>query len=178
MLAGDGAIRQAWRDRFEVDAARRLEVDGPEACLLRRPMTDAGLEAGLRIAQATIESGDPGSGRRLLESLRSWPGATGAVISDRIAVLDALAAIAIAGEDPIASKIESRDAAIDSVRRHDPALAARLDAIADTSMRTGPASPASPFGRDWTALWEVPLEVSLHRQRTVDLATGLSLIHI
>lgn len=172
VLADDGAIRDAWRARHEAEAATILAEDGAEACLRRRPLTDAGLEAGLRIAQRTIESGDPGNGRRLLAGLADWPGAGAAEVADRRAVLEVLAWIAIAVDDPSPATRDARDAAIEVVRLRDAGLADRLAAIAAADPPGDGRPTASPFDRDWTALWEVPLEASLHRQRTVDVATG------
>lgn len=172
-LSEDGAIRDAWRERFEVEASRILVEQGPDAALRRRPVTEAGLEAGLRVAQRAIESGDPEVGRRALVELADWPGAIASEVADRRELLEALAWIAIASREDRQAVRESRDAAIELVSRRDRKLAERLAAIAvlNTPSSDG-LSVASPFDRDWTSLWEIPLETSLLRQRTVDPTTG------
>lgn len=173
LLARDGAIREAWRDRHDDEAASILEREGAEACLRRRPMTAPGLEAGLRIAQRAIERGAPDAAIRLLDGIASWPGGSAGVVVDRMEVLRALALIAIDRDHRSVASATDRDAAIERVRTRDESLAARLTTIAtDAASTIAPEPLGSAFGREWTVLWEIPLDASLHRTRTIDSETG------
>ncbi len=173
LLERDGAIREAWRSRHDDEAASILEREGEEACLRRRPMTTAGLEAGLRIAQRSVEIGAPDSAVRLLDLVADWPGASAGKVVDRVAVLRALAMIGIDRDRRSTESASERDAAIDAVRTRDADLGARLDAIAEaTEAMVLPDPSRSAFDREWTVLWEIPLEASLHRARTIDSETG------
>ena len=175
VLARHPEVRAVWQEAREVEAAAMLETAGAIETWRRRPMTLAGLEAALRAAQTAIEHGSPEAGLRLLESIETWPGATDAATAARRDLLTATAWIAIARNDDSPANRHRRDDAIAAVRRRDADLAARLAAWiespaddADVADR-GDADPAT---KAWTVLWEEPLEASLHRRRTTDLATG------
>jgi hypothetical protein len=174
VLFQEASVRRAWRERCDAEALELLESAGPDETLRRRPMTKAGLEAAYRVAQRLIESGLASSGLRLLESIEEWPDAGTAVSSRRREILAAIAWIDLASSDGLASSQDARDEAIDLVRRHDPALAERISRwiVAGNELPIGSSSDRDPSLREWTVLWEAPLQDSLHRRRTVDRPTG------
>ncbi len=177
VLAENTAVRNVWRSESDVEAMDLLASAGPEETLRRRPMTAAGLESALRTAQRAIERGSPEAGLRLLEAIASWPGAEAIDVQRRRELLAATAWIAMAGNEAAGSDRRRREEAIELVRRRDPAVADRLAGWADSLVRAdGPAAvDRDPATREWTALWSAPLEESLHRRRTVDLASGRTL---
>ncbi len=174
VLAGNAAVRTAWRERGEVEASELLSAAGPAETLRRRPMTGAGLEAAYRAAQRAIESGSPEAGLRLLDSVATWPDADTPEAQGRRELLAATAWIAIARDAGSAPDRRRRDDAIEAVRRREPAAAARLQVWAEAIDRPGDdgAGDMDPAMREWTVLWDAPLEESLHRRRTVDPGSG------
>ncbi len=177
VLAENAEVRRAWRTRGDDEASELLATAGPAETLRRRPMTAAGLESALRTAQRAIEGGAPDAGLRLLDAVADWPGADTDDVLRRRDVLAATAWIAIARDDVSASDRRRRDDAIEVVRRREPAIADRLAAWADAWDRVDdPAAvDQDPATREWTVLWDAPLEESLYRRRTIDRASGRTL---
>ncbi len=179
LLAGDAAVRSAWRERFDIEAEGLLERAGADETLRRRPFTAAGLEAALRVAQRCIESGSPNVGLRLLASIGSWEGASSRESGPRRDLLTALAWIAIERESPSPTAVRRRDEAIDVVRDWNAEVAERLEAWARIRSSGDPASIPMRLGelmeQEWTVLWEAPLEATLFLRRTTDRSTGRAL---
>ncbi len=175
VLVRDAAVRSAWLERCDAEAAALLAEAGEVETLRRRPMTEAGLEAALRLAQTCIESGSPDAGLRLLEEVEGWPGASAVESRRRQDILRAIAWIAIARAEDSDANRGRRDDAIDRVRRVAEEVADRLVTwTVNGADGEGAVTEAGvdPADRAWTVLWEEPLEASLHRRRTTDMATG------
>ncbi|MCH2161443.1 MAG: hypothetical protein MK085_06170, partial [Phycisphaerales bacterium] len=73
LLKSRDALVNAWREEASASAAAMLDVEAPQVTYDTRPLTAAGFEAGLRIAQARLESGRFASALRMVEELRTWP---------------------------------------------------------------------------------------------------------
>ncbi len=165
-------VLDAWNERVGDEAVAMLEVAGPLETWRRRPMTPAGLEAAFRLAQRSIESGSAESGLRLLDALVGWPGLDAEMMRERRAMLVALAWVRIAEDSGRPADQRRRDEAIGQVRA--AGAVAALTEWAASRSATDAATPPDddPSRREWTVLWEAPLEASLHRRRTTDLASG------
>ena len=172
LLLSQPGVLAAWQREKDAEAATMLVEAGADVVFQRRPLTAAGLEAGLRIAQRLIETGRAGGGLRLLDTLERWPDAASA--GERFGVLRALALVDLARREPQA--IAARDQSIEGLAVGNPDVARRLraivDATADEDRPIGPPSFATVRDRDWTSLWRLPLTDSLFRRKTTDTATG------
>ena len=175
LLESDPGVLAAWR-RAESSAANAMLLEeGIVATCQRRPLTAAGLEAGLRLAQRTIESGRPTAGLRLIDSLANWQGS--ARMASRIDLLRALALIDLArqpGSDA-STKLE-RDKAIELVAADSPSRAEALVTLRDDLSRTSDAGSAVKVATleklEWTPLWDVEMGDALFRRKTTNMATG------
>ena len=175
LLESDPGVLAAWR-RAESTAARTMLLEeGILATHQRRPLTAAGLEAGLRLAQRTIESGRPTAGLRLLDSLADWQG--GAEEAARINLLRTLGLIDLArrpGAD--ASTAVERDKAIELVAADSPSQAEALLSLRDDLAQAPDSGSRVDFETlerlDWTPLWDVMMGDALFRRKTTNMATG------
>lgn len=172
LLLSEPAVLAVWQREENLDAERMLAEEGADAVFRRRPLTTAGLEAGLRIAQRLIETGRAGGGLGLLGTLESWPDASSA--DNRFGLLRALALVDLARREPLV--VAARDQSITQLAARDPEAARRLRSIVDAPMSEarspGPPSVESIRDRDWTSLWRLPLTDSLFLRKTTDIATG------
>ena len=175
LLESDPGVLAAWRRAETGPANAMLVEDGIEAAFQRRPLTTAGLEAGLRLAQRMIESGRPYAGLRLIDSLANWQGTVRT--ASRIDLLRALALIDLVrrpgSDDSVAMEL---DRAIELVAAESPSRAEALvtlreDLAADPP--TGmPVDLESLKKLDWTPLWDVEMGDALFRRKTTNMATG------
>ena len=177
ILRSDPAVLAAWRREASADAARLLEAGDPGEAFDRRPLTDAGLESGLRVAQMAIESGSPLLGLAMLDELESWPGA-----SDdrrRYLILQGLGCVgALRNDVPARDRVE-----LESILERVVGELAVLDEDAGAMIRrigttAGPVvggqrpDLASIRDADWTRIWEEPLLDTLYRRRYYDSVDG------
>jgi outer membrane protein assembly factor BamB len=180
VLRSEPGVLVAWRRDTESQAVALLEDEGIEAAFDRRPLTDAGLEAGLRLAQRSIESGRAAGALRLLDELATWPGASN--FRNRMLLLRGLAGIDAASTAGLSRnrdefrKISSD--AIDELARSDQEAADRLRRI-EASRRSADAQKTIEIGEleslrvaDWTKIWEESLPDTLFRRRYFDSVDG------
>ena len=180
VLRSEPGVLVAWRRDTGSQAIAILESEGIEAAFDRRPLTDAGLEAGLRLAQRSIESGRAAGALRLLDELATWPGASS--FRNRILLLRGLGGIdAAATAGQLRNREEFRKIALDAIDelgRVDPEAAGRLRTIdakrLSEEARKGVESSklASLRDADWTKIWEEPLPDTLFKRRYFDSVDG------
>jgi outer membrane protein assembly factor BamB len=180
LLRAEPGVLVAWRRDTESQAFALLEQEGIEAAFDRRPLTDAGLEAGLRLAQRSIESGRAAGALRLLEELSTWPGASSA--RNRILLLRGLAGIDAAST---ARRPRDRDEfralsqeVIAELARSDAEAASRLQDIessrreSEAGRNVGTSELEALRDADWTRIWEEFLPDTLFRRRYFDSVDG------
>ena len=175
LLGSDPGVLAAWRRAESSRASIMLEREGRLKTFQRRPLTPAGLESGLRIAQMAIESGRSEAGFRTLDSLEGWPGA--GQEEQRFQLLRALGLIDLArrtGSDD--SIVVERDAMIDLVASRSPARGETLSRLRDELVRgriaPGVANVEGLEGLEWTPLWDVGLGDGLFLRKTTNISTG------
>lgn len=175
LILSDPGVLAAWRRAEASRASTILERDGRLATWQRRPLTPAGLEAGLRIAQMAIEGGRPDAGLRTLDSLGRWPGAKRE--EQRFQLLRGLALIDLARRPGSEGSIDSeRDAVIEALSGRSPstgeALARLRDDLPPGRSGEGVASVEQLERLDWTPLWTVEMGDGLFLRKTTNLSTG------
>ena len=177
ILRSDAAVLAAWRREMSAEAARLLDAGEPGAAFDRRPLTDAGLESGLRLAQVAVESGRPLAGIAMLDELESWPGAS--EDRRRFLILRGLGCVAA-----LRSEVPPRDRAdLASMLQRVAGELAVLDEDAAAMIRRIGTTAGPVVGRerpdlasirdaDWTRIWEEPLLDTLYRRRYFDSVDG------
>ncbi len=177
ILRSDATVLAAWRREVSANATRLLETGNPGEAFDRRPLTDAGLESGLRLAQMAIESGSPLAGLTMLDDLESWPGAADG--RRRLLVLRGLGCVAALRRDPAArdrvdlvATLEGVLGELATVDEEAEAMIRRIGATPDPGVRRPIPSLASIRDADWTRIWEEPLLDTLYRRRYYDSVDG------
>ena len=177
ILRSDAAVLAAWRRDTSPEAARLLEAGDLGEAFERRPLTDAGLESGLRLAQVAVESGRPLAGIAILDELRTWPGASG--LRRRFLVIEGLGCVAALRDDLPPRDRADLESALEGVTADlavlDEAAGSRIRRMA--AVATPAADPETPDLRsvleaDWTRIWEEPLLDTLYRRRYFDSVDG------
>lgn len=180
VLRSEPGVLVAWRRDTESQAVVLLEEAGIEAAFDRRPLTDAGLEAGLRLAQRAIESGRAAGALRLLDELETWPGASS--LRNRVLILRGLAGIDAAAMASLPRSSEEfrkiSQNAIEELARFDQDTADRLrqmeaKRLAETDRNVSEIGElASIRDADWAKIWEESLPDTLFRRRYFDSVDG------
>ena len=177
ILRSDAAVLAAWRREASVEATRLLEGGEPGEAFDRRPLTAAGLESGLRLAQMAVESGRPLAGLALLDDLESWPGA--ADDRGRLLILRALGCVAALRNDlsdrdrvDLASRLERVIGELAALDADAGAMIRRIGSASDPEVDRGIPDLASIRDADWTRIWEEPLLDTLYRRRYYDSVDG------
>ncbi len=177
ILRSDPAVLAAWRREASADATRMLETGAPGDAFDRRPLTDAGLESGLRLAQFSIESGSPLAGLTMLDELESWPGASDA--RRRFLILEGLGRVAALRNELPARDRAEMDSTLQGVMdelatldRDAEAMIRRIAAASGPEVDRGAPSLESIRDADWTRIWEEPLLDTLYRRRYYDSVDG------
>lgn len=180
LLESDAALEAAWRDRATAPARTMLEEATALETFDAWPLTEAGLEAGLRVAQDDIERTSFAHALRVLDELESWRKTRDD--ARRMAALRATAAgLAVAintGEDR-RELVEEHTAALEALGRFDRDVAAALKAVlADVSFDAGvngvgsaerSSASIEAFGDEsWARIWDDPLFDTLFRRRYFD----------
>lgn len=181
LLESDGALEAAWRDRATTPARAMLEEATAHETFDTWPLTEAGLEAGLRVAQDDIERASFAHALRVLDELESWRKT--AKDTRRMAALRATAAgLAVAintGEDQ-RDLAHEQAAALEALGRFDRDVAAALEAVlAEVTFEKGVNGVGSAersvaslesFGDEsWARIWDDPLFDTLFRRRYFDV---------
>ncbi len=155
VLRGDPRLAERHRIAERAVAERLLAEGRLEEVAKRRLWTDAGLEAGLRLAQREAEVGQGHAALRMLGRLAGHPGWDEADAA-RAAAIAALARWSLG---------ETHDRSLVGIAEEPPpavAAATPLD-----------AADASPRGADaWRSLWLEEMPQSVHRRVTEGAAAG------
>ena len=184
LLKSNPALLQAWLKEVSVSASEMLEVVPPQRTFDIRPMTPAGFQAGLRLAQVHAENGTFTSALQILDELDTWPGAAQHVrgVNSLRAISAGLAALEVTGVDR-SELMKLENVAISRVQLEDAALADRIREMVDTldaiegleSIGSTSRSPAriEMFDKeDWAQIWEEELPDTLYRRRFFDSDGG------
>ena len=175
LLRSDRGVRQAWRRAEDARSTTMLDREGFEATYRRRPFTQGGLEAGLRLAQRFVETGSPDAGLRVLDEMEAWPGVEAE--ETRMTILRGLALIDLVrrSQDDPGLGLELRRV-VEALRVLDPDAGRELERVAGRIAGVQVEDRRPSFEdlstRDWTPLWEVPLEDSLFLRKTTNMSTG------
>ena len=175
LLESDAGVLSSWMRKESSKAVSMLDRDGALVTFEHRPLTPAGLEAGLRIAQRSIESRRPVAGLRLIDTISRWPGAD--ELGPRTSLLRAVALIDLArAPDSDPSLARERDRAIEIVTEESPSRGEALIRLRDDlvvgSDVPGPMDFKSIEAVDWTPLWTVDIGDSLFLRKTTNMSTG------
>ena len=184
LLGSRESLVNAWRLEA-TPSANDLLVGAPARKTFdRRPLTDPGFEAGLRLIQERMESGDFAGALHISEEVESWPQSRSQRL--RRLVLAAMSAGLEARQKTGVDQMEWQDLStgiLDEVSSEDAALADRVRSILETfridSLETGFSSMERSdsmiedfLEEVWTPIWDDDLSDSLYYRRFFDPVNG------
>ena len=180
LLQGDPVLEAAWRERARVPSEVTLQEESALLTFDQWPLTEAGLEAGLRTAQLDIEHASFTHALRVLDEIDSWR--QSADDTRRIASLRATAAGLAATQHSNEDRREFASLQADALAtlaRFDAEDAASIKAIVTgvsfdeglqgvgSTDRSG--ATVEVFGeKAWARIWDDSLHDTLFRRRYFD----------